>query len=892
MASVGIALIAIPIAPVVAGTPAVSLSASSLDFGSTGWMQAAPTQTLVVTNTGDAPLAISAVDISGQPYVPADFIVFLDQCPSSFRTLAPGESCQESIRFTPQSGGPRTATMTIFDNAPGSPQQVRLTGTGAGAVVMFSPRSLDFGLVSAGTTSAPLTFSAVDAGDGPVTISTVSLGPAPWWSTWFAITADACSGATLVPGQRCAVSLNVTPTSVGSGSQSIAFTDNVGTGRQTYDQVAAAGDGPQAGVLEIPRFSQGVGTSSAATTLQVYDSGTQPVQVSGVSLDDPAAGFSIAHDGCSGTTIALNTPFNFPPPLCNVDVVFTPPAVGSYGANLVIHDNELGGVHKFPITGAGYAPVGVLSTTAIDFGFQVVGATPASQVVTLSNPSPQPLSVYAVTLSGDSGFSLTSDACTGATVAPGGACAVNVAFTPLFPYLFNATLTFRDNAPALQPAISLRGEGQSPTFSISTNHLDFGNQHTNLASGPLTLTVTNTSQQALTFSFLTGYYAMPWTGCSAPVAPQASCTVSLTVTPGAVGAQTALFKVVDPASNQQVVEVRWTGTTGEGRIEGDSLTNIAQQTGTTVSRTAVVINGGSDVLNIGQVSLSNASPASITADSCSGKAIAVHKNCTITLTVHPTVSGSWYTTLTVPTDASLGPNPVTSYVSGTVGTPQPQPVFVPSFYTFAAQRVGGPETTHIVWLEDGLVATAGAPSVAIASVAIGGADASSFRVVWDGCGGLLIDPAYSCPVAVGFNPTKGGPLSAALLFSDDAGASPQTVPLGGLGLAPAVSLSPTSIDFGNVLLRSKSQAATVRLTNSGNFALKIGRETITGSDKGDFTITAENCQNQSLAAGASCQMTIVFRPSATGVRVATLTFTDTAPDSPQSVGLAGSGVNR
>src|SRR5215471_7716723 len=163
--------------PVAAAGPAVSFSTSAIDFGSAPWLQPAPTQNLVLTNTGDQPLSVCCADMSGNSFIPQDFIVFLDQC--SFHTVNPGTSCTISIRFTPQSGGPRTQTLSIVDNAPGSPQQVVLTGTGTGAVVRFTSRFLDFDTVQAGTTSAPLTVTAVDAGDGPVTISQASLLSTP-----------------------------------------------------------------------------------------------------------------------------------------------------------------------------------------------------------------------------------------------------------------------------------------------------------------------------------------------------------------------------------------------------------------------------------------------------------------------------------------------------------------------------------------------------------------------------------------------------------------------------------------------------------------------------------------------------------------------------------------
>src|ERR1700693_1273397 len=165
IAAAGLALVAaMPAMPVLAAGPAVTLSASSLAFGSAAWLQPAPTQTLVLTNSGDAALGVQTVNITGQPFVPEDFLVSSDQCSSSVTTIAPGAQCQVTVSFRPQAGGPRSATLLIFEHAAGSPQSVTLNGTGTGGVITFSPQQLDFGAVLVGTTSAPLAFTVANAG--------------------------------------------------------------------------------------------------------------------------------------------------------------------------------------------------------------------------------------------------------------------------------------------------------------------------------------------------------------------------------------------------------------------------------------------------------------------------------------------------------------------------------------------------------------------------------------------------------------------------------------------------------------------------------------------------------------------------------------------------------
>jgi hypothetical protein len=380
-------------------------------------------------------------------------------------------------------------------------------------------------------------------------------------------------------------------------------------------------------------------------------------------------------------------------------------------------------------------------------------------------------------------------------------------------------------------------------------------------------------------------------GCIGTIAAGASCTV--TVTPTSVGAQSSAFKVVDSAFDQQVVQVDWNAVSGSAFLTDGLVNNqLFQVAGTSVTVTAVVRNGGTDVLNIGQAFLTNSPPAAISNDTCSNQSLAVGAACVFLVTATPTALGNWATTITVPSDAAVGPNPATQPISGFAYPPDPaQPVFLPASVSFSARAVGAVESTRVVWVDNGLVAAAFAQPLAISSVSIGGADAPAFRVVWDGCTGLTLDAVYSCPVEVGFDPTAGRTFNASLLYTDNAGGSPQAVPLSGTGLAGASAL-PASVDFRDVIVNTKSKPVTVTLTNHENIPVGVGRVLLSGADKGDFTITSENCKNQTLKPGASCQVVIVFRPQSVGIRSAALTFNDTAANTPQSVALTGTGVNR
>jgi acid phosphatase len=105
--------------------------------------------------------------------------------------------------------------------------------------------------------------------------------------------------------------------------------------------------------------------------------------------------------------------------------------------------------------------------------------------------------------------------------------------------------------------------------------------------------------------------------------------------------------------------------------------------------------------------------------------------------------------------------------------------------------------------------------------------------------------------------------------------------------APTVSFSPTSLTFGSQTLGTSSPAQFVTFSNTGSGTLTFGTVPISG----DFSSAGQGTCSSSLAAGASCTMSVKFTPTATGTRTGTLTANDNASSAPQVVALTGTGVS-
>jgi len=101
---------------------------------------------------------------------------------------------------------------------------------------------------------------------------------------------------------------------------------------------------------------------------------------------------------------------------------------------------------------------------------------------------------------------------------------------------------------------------------------------------------------------------------------------------------------------------------------------------------------------------------------------------------------------------------------------------------------------------------------------------------------------------------------------------------------PAVSLSPATLNFKKEPIGQTTAPLTVTLTNIGSATLNISNVVATG----DYAIFANTC-GSTVSSGGNCAVSVTFTPTKKGARNGTLSFTDNAPGSPQTVPLKGTG---
>ena len=193
--------------------PDASLSPTSLTFATQLVGTSSAAQSVTLNNYGTVTLGITSVGFTGAD--PGDFA----QTTTCGSSVAPGASCTISITFKPTQSGSRTAMLSITDNAPGSPQNVSLTGTGT--VVAFNPANLSFGVVQVGQ-SKNLPTTLTNVGSMMLNFSGITTTGTDADEFSQSNTCNSSVGA----GKSCTITVTFRPREAGTDSAQVSFSDN------------------------------------------------------------------------------------------------------------------------------------------------------------------------------------------------------------------------------------------------------------------------------------------------------------------------------------------------------------------------------------------------------------------------------------------------------------------------------------------------------------------------------------------------------------------------------------------------------------------------------------------------------------------------------------------
>ncbi len=457
---------------------------------------------IALFNGGDASLTISNIAIGGPSA--ADFsLIGGGACLTQAIAPGPTVKCSFEVGFTPSTEGPENAVVTVFDNAPGSPQILELVAAGQASLATISPLTANFGSQPENSTSAAQTITLSNTGSQNLAIANVSeSGPdAAEFSSLlvgFPGNSPCEAGIVVVPGGQCSVRFTFEPNAQRTFNAELDFYDNSGGVSNAEQIVPLTGIGTASAPVAsfaVPALAFGnevVGAKSGPQSVALTNLGSATLNVVSINLTGAnAADFAIA---TSGTTCPVSGGTLIVQAACAVAVQLAPQTAGTKNASLSFTDNAPGSPQQVTLSGtATAAPSLQVSPTSLTFPAQSEATTSAAQNVTILNSGAAPAEISGIAVSGPNAgdFSVPAS-CTPNPVPAAQSCQIGVTFTPaaITPGIRSATL----NVPtATPPTVALTGSATQAGISVPTS-VNFGTQLAGGAGGaPQPVTVTNSS---------------------------------------------------------------------------------------------------------------------------------------------------------------------------------------------------------------------------------------------------------------------------------------------------------------------------------------------------------------------------------------------------------------
>lgn len=857
-----------------AAAPGISLTPSPLAFGNQQINTTSATQVITLKNTGTGTLTIGGIASSS-----ADFT----QTNACGASLGAGLSCSISVSFKPTTLGAKTGSISVSDNAAGSPHAVSLSGTGvaaaAPAITLTPNTGLAFGNVTVGSASPAQTVTLKNTGTANLTLTTITVGGTN--AVDFSKSGTCANGGTVAANATCTIVVAFTPSAVGARTGSVAMTSNAPAANIALSGTGVAVATPQVSLTPTSLVfgSQTINVTSAAKTVTVTNSGNATLTFNNIA----ASGEFAQSNNCGAS---LGTGLS-----CTINVTFTPTTVASKTGSITITNNATGSPHAIALTGSGVgaaAPVVGPLPASLSFGNVQINTTSAAQTVTVSNTGNAALALSTIVVSGD--FAKSGGTCANGGAVPAAAnCTILVTFKPTVAGARSGSLTITDNAGGSPRSIALTGTGTTvplPTATLTPAKLAFGNQMINTTSIAQVATLKNTSvSAALTISSITvggtnsADFAKTGT-CGATLAAGASCTISVTFKPTVAALRAASLNVTSNSS-ALVTALEGTGiaiAAPDASLSAKTLVFGDQTVGVKSSaKTVTLSNNGNATLHIASIAASG----DFSQTNACGTQLNAGANCVISVTFTPSATGTHSGSLSVSSDAIGSPDMVTLSGIGVTAT-TPQLMLSPASLTFADQIIGSQSAAQVLTLKN-----TGNGVMQLTSIAIAGTQKSDFSQT-NGCGTSLAAGA-TCTVNVSFKPTAAGSRSASVDILSNAGDGTDSVPLTGKGITPSagtpiLSIPAVSLEFETTKTGQVSAQLEITLKNVGTADLKLGKIAVKQGD--NFTIMTNSCL-AALAPNQSCSIKVAFQPKTSGEHIDELEVSNDSDGTTELVELKG-----
>src|SRR5450755_158043 len=288
-----------------------------------------------------------------------------------------------------------------------------------------------------------------------------------------------------------------------------------------------------------------------------------------------------------------------------------------------------------------------LSPATLPFGNQIQATTSAAKTATLKNAQTSALTITSIGVTGN--FTQTGGTCplSPAKLAKGASCTILITFTPATVGSLTGKLTVTDSATNSPQTATLTGTGTAPV-TVSPTSLTFTQLPLGEVSPPMTVTLTNHQNTALTFNniFVSGDFALASSTCGSGIAALASCAVGVTFKPTVTGTRSGTLSFADNALNTpQVVTLKGTGVAAVLQSIAVTPANSSLFAGSTLQFTATGTYSDNSTKNLSSSVTWTTSPSGIASISTAGLATGLTGGSTAVTAALIGVSGS--TALTV-----------------------------------------------------------------------------------------------------------------------------------------------------------------------------------------------------------------------------------------------------
>jgi uncharacterized protein (TIGR03382 family) len=427
-----------------APAPTIGVSATSVNFGALVTNVASATQTITVSNSGQAALAFSSIALGG-----ANTGVFtLGGTCSTQTPVAAGASCTLTVQAMPTATGPFAASINLASNAANGSVTIGLAGSGAAAAPALgaNPSMLAFGMQTLGAGAVTHNVTLSNTGNVALNFTSITVTGA----ASIALGAGGSCNAALAVGANCSVPVVFTPAVQGVVAATLLARSNA-----PDLQVAVTGTGTTAAVAK-PALSDSapiafadtqVGKSAPAHSTTLSNAGGAALKIATLVVDGANAGDFVLGGSCSVNGIVG------PAASCTIDTTFKPSAAGARNADLLLVTDS-GAQLSLHLSGNGtaIAATGMLTIApqSFDFGATTVGGTAPTKRFTLNNSGTAAVALASVTFSGP--FSRVADA-TGCaalpfSLQPGASCDLVVGYTPTAGGAGNGNMLIQSDAGA------------------------------------------------------------------------------------------------------------------------------------------------------------------------------------------------------------------------------------------------------------------------------------------------------------------------------------------------------------------------------------------------------------------------------------------------------------